>query len=218
MNDPTERTRVDDIRQDKHNDLLALMELNRLELYEDARQAKRTKSIGLFINNWWLRLYGASHWTHNDSNRQGIEEAFAIIFYGKTLESLELEAKFEVTYQNQKLIPPNLKPASYFRRETWYQAELIPCAAYVGKRRSWPLYDVSEKDRIQDIYKLRLAHPKLKENEFLLTKTKLKKAGLTGDEIAVLEPVAERQNPNSFDWYYLYKIDSTKLPNPSMVR
>ncbi|MCG8313772.1 MAG: 3'-5' exonuclease [Pseudomonadales bacterium] len=217
MNDQGERERVDNIRQDKQLELLALMELNQLELNEEARQVKRSKTMERFINHWWLGLYGPSHWAHKDRYRQGIEEEFAVIFFGKTLESLELEAKFEVTYQNQKLIPAHLKPASYFRRETWYQAELIPCAAYIGKKRSWPLYDVSEKDRIQDIYKLRLAHPKLGENEILLTKTKLKKAGLSGDEIAVLEPVAERQNPNSFDWYYLYKFDSTKLPNPSVV-
>lgn len=215
--DPDERKRVDAIRQDKHNDLLALMELNQLELNENNQRAKKSKSMERFINYWWLGLYGAPHWAHNHWSTPSIEAEFAIIFFGKTLESLDLEAKFEVTYQNQKSIPPHLKPASHFPKETWYQAELNPCAAYIGKKRAWPLYDIAEKERIQSLYPLRFACPTVNDAELLLTKTKLKKAGFSEDQIAALEPVAERQNPNNFEWYFLYKLEKAALPDATKV-
>ncbi|CAA9893025.1 hypothetical protein METHB2_930009 [Candidatus Methylobacter favarea] len=49
---------------------------------------------------------------------------------------------------------------------------------------------------------MRFASLALNDNEVLLTKTKLKKAGFSDKEIADLEPVAERQNPHNFEWYY----------------
>ena len=66
----------------------------------------------------------------------------------------------------------------------WYQAELNPCAAYIGKKRAWPLYDIAEKERIQRLYPLRFACPTVNDTEALLTKTKLKKAGFSEDQIA----------------------------------
>ncbi|CAA9889709.1 DNA polymerase III epsilon subunit-like protein (fragment) [Candidatus Methylobacter favarea] len=120
---------------------------------------------------------------------------------------MKLEDKFKITYESQKAIPPNLKPSSFFPMDSWYQAELKPCAAYIGKKRAWLLYDTSEVERIRGLYPLRFASLALNDNDVLLTKTKLKKAGFSDKEIANLEPVAERQNPHNFEWYYLYKLE-----------
>lgn len=57
----------------------------------------------------------------------------------------------------------------------------------------------------------------MNDAELLLTKTKLKKAGFSEDQIAALEPVAERQNPNNFEWYFLYKLEKAALPDATKV-
>ncbi|MER2473138.1 3'-5' exonuclease [Photorhabdus laumondii] len=211
--DPVERKRVDVITEDKHNARLAAMALNELERKEKARLDAQSKLIGRFIEHWWLRQYGSnSHWARKRWLSE-VEDELAIIFFGKSLASLKLEEQFEITYHNQKAIPSHLKPASHFPKDNWYQAELSPCAAYIGKKRAWPLYDISEKERIRSLYPLRFACPALSDTEVLLTKTTLKKSGFSEKEIDALEPVAERQNPNNFEWYLLYKLEKAALPD-----
>ncbi len=215
--EPDERKRVDEITEDKHNARLAVMALYELERKEKARFEAQSKLIGQFIEHWWLRQYGSNaHWTRKCWQSE-VEDELAIIFFGKSLASVKLEEKFEITYHNQKAIPSHLKPASHFPKDNWYQAELTPCAAYIGKKRAWPLYDISEDRRIRGLYPLRFAHPSVGDTEALLTKTKLKKAGLSEQEIEALEPVAERQNPHNFEWYLLYKLEKSALPDPKVL-
>lgn len=215
--DPDERKRVDAITEDKNNARLAAMALRELERKEQARREAQAKLIGQFIEHWWLREYGSNtHWTRKLWHSQ-VEDELAIVFFGKCLASLKLEEQFDITYHNQKGIPSHLKPASHFPKDNWYQAELNPCAAYIGKKRAWPLYDIAEKERIQRLYPLRFACPTVNDTEALLTKTKLKKAGFSEDQIAALEPVAERQNPNNFEWYFLYKLEKAALPDATKV-
>lgn len=214
---PDERARVDAITQDQNNSWRAGLALRELVREEGIRLAAQYQLAGQFIKHWWLRLYGSNlHWTQEYCQIEA-ENELAIIFFGKSLTSLELEDKFEVTYQNQKDIPPHLKPASYFPKDNWYQSELKPCAAYIGKKRAWPLYHSLEDERIRSLYPLRFACPALSDTEVLLTKTKLKKAGLSDQEISALEPVAERQNPNNFEWYLLYKLEKLALPDAKVL-
>lgn len=206
--DPAERKRVDAITQNKKNERKAEVALMRLARKERLRWDVKSKFIGQFIDNWWLGKYGSnSHWARN-CRLSEVKEEFANIFFGKSLASLELESRFETIYRNRNLIPSHLKPISHFHQDKWYLAELNPCAAYIGKKRAWLLYDIAEKERIKSIYPLRFAYPSLNDTEVLLTKTQLKKAGLSDDEIAELTPVSERQNPHNFKWYLLYKFDS----------
>jgi DNA polymerase III epsilon subunit-like protein len=211
--DPDERKRVDAITQDKNNTRFAETALNKLERKRKATLAAQSKFMGQFFKHWWLRQYGSnSHWTRQ-CRRSEVENELAILFFGKSLVSVKLEEKFEITYESQQAIPPNLKSASHFPKDNWYQIALKPCAAYIGKKRAWPLYDISEIKRIRSLYPLRFANPLVDDNEVLLTKTKLKKAGFSDKEIAALEPVAELQNPHNFEWYYLYKLEKNMLPN-----
>jgi len=215
--DPTERERVDAIIQEKTNARIAEMALRELCRKEKAKADTQSRWMGRFIECWWLGQYGLnSHWTHN-RYRFEMEEELALIFFGRSLHSLKLEDKFEITYKNKKAIPSNLKPASHFPTFTWYQVELKPCAAYIGKKRAWPLYDTSEDKRIRDLYPLRFSNPTVDDNNVLLTRTKLKKAGLSDKKIATLEPVAELQNPHNYEWYYLYKVEIMMLPDPDSI-
>lgn len=208
---PDERKRVDAITQDKNNAWLAKMALNELERKQKAKLDARSRFIGQFIEHWWLRQSGSnSHWTRK-AWRPEAENELCIVFFGKSLGSVKMEDKFEITYGNQKAIPPNLKPSSFFPRDSWYQAELKACAAYIGKKRAWPLYDTSEVERIRSLYPLRFASLALNDNEVFLTKTKLKQAGFSDNEIAAMNPVAELQNPHNFEWYYLYKLDKNGM-------
>ncbi len=213
LEDPDVRKRIDAITEDKRNARLAAMELRELERKEQTQLETQTKVMGQFIERWWLKQYGRRpHWTRKYFPKEADNE-LAIVFFGKCLASLKLEEQFEITYHNKKEIPSNLKPASHFPKDNWYQAELNPCAAYTGKKRAWPLYDIAEKERIRILYPLRFACPAVNDTEVLLTKTKLKKAGFTEKEIDSLVPVAERQNPNNSEWYLLYKFEKAILPD-----
>lgn len=211
--DPVERKRIDGITEDKHSARLAAMALNELARKEKARLDTQSKLIGRFIEHWLFRQYGSnSHWARKRSLSE-VEDELANILFGKSLPSLKLEEKFEITYHNQKVITSHLKPASHFPKGNWYQAELSPCAAYIGKKRAWPLYNIAEKERIQSLDPLRLSYPAVIDKEVLLTETALKKAGVSEKEIDALESVAERQNPNNVEWYLRYKLEKAALPD-----
>ncbi|WP_232832619.1 hypothetical protein [Photorhabdus sp. CRCIA-P01] len=66
--------------------------------------------------------------------------------------------------------------------------------------------NISENERIRDLYPLRFAIPILAPDEVLLNRTQLKKQGYSDEEIAELTPVAERQNYFNQEWYCVYKI------------
>lgn len=207
LKEPNERARVETIRQEAFTAREAERALLQMEQDEHARKSRKERFMNSFICHWWLRQYGAGeHWSRHYTPADAVEE-FSKVFFGKSLQALKLEERFEVVYYQRKAIPDHLKPANYFRKDNWYQAELIPCAAYIGKKRAWPLYDRAEEERLTRLYPLRLAVPVVATTETLVTRTDLRKSGYTDQHIAAMEPVAERQNRNSFEWYYLYKVN-----------
>lgn len=204
---PAERERVDTLTHEKRHQALADQALRRQHNEATARQERFSHFMTRFFTVWWLRRYeDDNHWSRS-CNKQKAQEEFAQIFTGKTLALLALEGQFDRHFLTTTAIPPHLKPASHFSKESWYQAELTPCAAYIGNKRGWPLYDISEKARIDALYPLRIAVPVLAEHESLVTKTALKKAGFSDKAIEQMTPVAERQNQFSGEWYPLYQTD-----------
>lgn len=213
LTSPNERERVNALTQDLASTNLAINALRNEEFELERRRDRHSEAISRFIEHWWLRLYGASsHWSHALSQSAGTE-AFAEIFFGKSYALLLLEDQFRNIYRSTRDIPDDLKPASWFIRETWYQQELQPCAAYVGKKSGRPLYSVKEVERIAALYPLRLSVPLVGEDELLATKTQLKKSGISAKIIAAMSPVAERANQHSGEWYplYLVKKDSVNI-------
>ncbi|PXW50385.1 DNA polymerase III epsilon subunit-like protein [Grimontella sp. AG753] len=206
LTSPNERERVNSLTQDLASTKLAMNALRNEEFELERQHNRQCEAISRFIKHWWLRLYGAStHWSHTLSQSAGAE-AFAQIFFGKSVALLLLEDQFRNIYRSTRDIPDDLKPASWFIRETWYQQELQPCAAYVGKKSGRPLYSVKEVERIAALYPLRLSVPVAGKDELLVTKTQLKKSGFSAKSIAAMSPVAERANQHSGEWYSLYLV------------
>jgi hypothetical protein len=208
----SERKRIDAIYEEEQNTHCARFVLRELAQEEYNNRDAKSKYMDRFIKRWWLRK-SEPHWAHNLWGRPEVE--FAKIFFGESLDRITLRDKVgNVIYIRKKDIPANLKPASYFPKAPWFQRELEPCAAFFGPVRDWPLYDISEMDRISMLYPLRLVSLEIADDEILLTKTKLQKAGFSDKDIATLKPVAERQNPINFVWYYLYKIKKSEINCP----
>lgn len=205
MVDPEERARVDAITTDKANEREAKRLLRSLEWQAQDRRREKSKMIEKVIEKVWLKQADFDHWTNDVPHLEQSNE-LSKVFYGKPLALIELEDQFSEIYSAKKAIPEHLKPASYFCKEVWFKALMTPCAAYVGKKTGWPLYDIKEVEQIQAQYALRFAWPETAADETLMNKTELKKAGYSECEIQALEPVAERQNQFSGDWYYLYKV------------
>ncbi|PHM47504.1 hypothetical protein Xmir_03247 [Xenorhabdus miraniensis] len=171
------------------------------------RDRVRADYMSQFINHWWLRLYGSdSHWSKKYQHWQvnELENEFALIFFEQSLYSLQLESKFEVIYKRRADIPSHLKTASFFVNEKWYRDELIACAAYIGKKQAWPLYNIMEAERICQLYPLRCSCPD--DYSELLTKSQLKKMGFSDPDIQSMIPVCERQNRYNSEWYCLYQL------------
>lgn len=209
LNDPEEQARVDNIR---HLEKIAsearraLLEIERKDKIANHNHQERMQS---FWFSWWLRqpVNRPAHWAVR-SYYPDLDNALALVFYGRSLKSLMMEDRFDTVYRNKKDIPDDLWPASRFSKEAWFQDELCPCAAYISKKQTWPLYHVSEAKRIADKYPLRMAVD-IPEGKVLCTKTELRKKGLKTSDIELLEPAAERQNPHSGNWYYLYLMGVT---------
>ena len=70
----------------------------------------------------------------------------------------------------------------------------------------YPLYPVSEKQRLDVKFQLRLARVGPTEAAGLATRTKLQKLGYSPSQIAALTPVAERYNPVAHFWYPVYRV------------
>ncbi|EDT2962844.1 3'-5' exonuclease [Salmonella enterica subsp. enterica] len=206
LRDEAERRRVDLQHRDRRHAREADYALAEIRRREECRNDERNRQAGEFIAHWWVGLYGTrTHWCSALPVRQA-EEAFAAVFFGKSLRLLALEEEFETVYRTTKSIPPQLHAINWFSAGKWYRDELRPCAAYVGKKQGWQLYHESECERIRELYPLRFSRPKLKNTEVLMTKTELLKAGFSRKQISALTPVAERQNGHSGEWYNLYKV------------
>lgn len=209
LRDEAERRRVDLQHRDRRLTREAEYALADIRYQTERRNDERNRRAGEFIAHWWQGLYGTrTHWSAGVPAREACE-LFAGLFFGKSLALLALEDRFATVYHSTKDVPAELHPASWFPAERWYQNELQACAAYVGKKQGWPLFHESEAGRIRALYPLRFEYPPLAPGETLMTKTALRKAGMSMKEIASLTPVAERQNGHSGEWYLLYKVGET---------
>jgi DNA polymerase III, epsilon subunit and related 3''-5'' exonucleases len=205
LNDPAERERIDAINHEIHITEQAERAIRVLESRENAPYHAKQRSMTNFINHWWLRLYGTD--THWAKYLDGSNE-MALVFFGKSIEMLKMEDRYEVIYRKRKDIPSHLKAASHFDKRVWYQKELESCAIYIGEKEHWKLYDISEDKRIREKYPLRFELPKINhQTEGFYTHTQLRKARVPVDEIRKLKPVGERQNMYSFEFYYLYRYE-----------
>lgn len=208
LTDTHERQRVDSITREKEIEREANFALADIAFKQKLAFDRRSKFMTKFIEHWFLGRYGIKkHWANDYGYRHELREhELVMVFFGKSLKMLKLEEQFDTIYTEKKAIPNNLKPASFFSSEKWFQNELIPSAAYVGKKCGWKLYNISENERIRDLYPLRCAVPTLAQDEALLNRTQLKKQGYSDQEIIKLTPIVERQNYFNLKWYYLYQV------------
>ncbi|MDT7062680.1 3'-5' exonuclease [Citrobacter braakii] len=212
LHNPAERERVDLIIRQQNitreaNRALATAEREKQQQFE-----RHSQSVSAFLAVWWERRNPSRHWATGLPVRQANEE-FANIFFGMSLKLIRLEDQTDRVYKRRSDIPADLKAANWFCKEVWFQAELQPVAAYVGKKTGWLLYSKSENDRLRAKYPLRFASV-CRDNEFVvLPRSGLKKCGLTDTIINQLTPVAERRNQHTGDWYYVYRYARAELPN-----
>jgi DNA polymerase III epsilon subunit-like protein len=193
LTEPAERHRV----ELEHAAALERIADNARQHQQAARHAHR---MDTFWRHWWLRQYGAGqHWiSHMHITER--EDALSRVFFGKPPALLQLEDAGLPVYRRQAEIPAMLRPANRFPKEQWIRDALMPSAVYVGQKTGWHLYHESELDRLKEKYPLRFAPA----TPWLVTATKLKKLGLSREQIARLKPVAERRNPHTHRWYRLY--------------
>lgn len=216
LHNPHERERVDALIRTRRLTSEAASALRRAERTEEMRQDRWRDFMTAFLQTWWLQRYGVAHWSRNQKPAL-VSEAFALIFFGKPLALLALEDSVSQVFTSRKDIPDTLRPASHFVKEKWFQDELKPSAAYIGKKSGWLLYDTTEDARIRARFPLRFQEPVRFPGDALLTRTALLKAGMTAAQVASLVPAAERQNGFSGDWYCLYLVEKAALPAPHTV-
>ena len=96
--------------------------------------------------------------------------------------------------------------AAGFTAAAWYQRELQPTAAFVGRRQAYALYPVSEKERLDVKFRLRLAPVQPAQGALLANRTKLQSLGYSPSQIEALTPVAELYNSVGHFWYPVYQV------------
>ena len=206
LNVPEETARVEEIRRQEQLERRARNDLERQFFVQEMRQRQWRDYMDGFVRRWWIKPNPAIHWLRSLPHCER-EEALTRLFFGKSPVALQLEDWFDTIYYRKKDIPDHLWPANRFNKAVWYQEELEPCAAYVGNKLAYRLYNQTEEQRIQKLYPLRFASEEVSDGKELVTWSTLKKRGYTNDEIAVLPPVAERQNSYNQEWYWLYLVD-----------
>lgn len=208
LHDPEEQDRVDNIRHLEKIEFEAKLALAEIEQKDRTASSIHQERMQSFWFSWWLKrtVTRPAHWA-SQLHYQDIANELALVFFGRSLKSLLVEDQFDTVYRNRKDIPDDLWPASRFSKEAWFQQELQPCAAYVSKKQAWPLYHKNETGRIADKYPLR-SFVAVPEGKDFYTKTDLRKKGFKLEDIESMKPAAERQNPHSGDWYYLYLMDA----------
>lgn len=217
LHDPQERERVDTLMRHRQLQAEAQYAQRTAERRAEMRSDRWRDYMTGFLQTWWLGSYGAAaHWSRSQKPAL-VSEAFAQTFFGKPLALLTLEDQVSQVFTSRKTIPETLRPASHFVKEKWFQDELKPCAAYIGKKSGWLLYDTAEDARIRALFPLRFQEPVRFPGDALLTRSALLKAGMTAKQIATLKPVAERQNGFSGEWYNLYLVEKQSLPAPNTV-
>ncbi|WP_255417053.1 3'-5' exonuclease [Photorhabdus sp. CRCIA-P01] len=142
LTDIHERQRVDAITREKEIEREANFELAKIEYEKKQVLDRRSKLITKFIEHWFLGRYGIQeHWANDYCYRHELREhELAMVFFGKSLQILKLEEQFNTIYTDKKTIPNHFKPASFFNDEKWFQRELIPVAAYIGKKSGWKYF------------------------------------------------------------------------------
>ena len=212
LHDPEERARIDAIRAARERAWQIERDWDAY-CWEQAREAalrdRRLAARGTsFINHWWLGRYGVDHWSSR--RRWEAEDAFARIFFGKSLRALELEVWAEERglprYGRQRDIPSRFKPASWFRPEAWYRRELRPGAVFVGRSQVRLLYATSEKRRLNRKFRLRLVALPDDPDSIVASRSRLRRLGYRAAELRDLEPVAERYSQSRTLWYPVYRV------------
>ena len=167
------------------------------------RQRELQARLEHFIDYWWLGRGGPPHWARRSAD-PGTE--LAVLFTGTTLRGLDLLTTYATCYRRKAEIPAQLKPAGWFHSSAWYQRELQATAAFVGRRQAYPLHPVSEKERLDVKFALRLAPVVATPDAGLATRTELRGLGYSHGQIQALTPVAELYNPVGHFWYPVYQV------------
>ena len=209
LTDDVVHARVEQQRRDKANTIKAGYVLTGMISQQSRIHDKYREFVTEFLEVWWLRKARCpGHWAREDYD---YENSLAQIFYGKSLHCVWLEDKFDGNvYMKKNDIPENLVPASWFPKEVWLQELLQPCAAFVGKKTGWPLYDRKCLDEIKTQYPTRF-YRGIPNGCQLATRPRLRELGYTAADIRALEVHQERQNGFNQLWYPLYAIELSEI-------
>ena len=89
---------------------------------------------------------------------------------------------------------------------------MCPCAAYVGKKQAYELYDRAEKTRLDCKFRLRLTgRIEDTETHAVVTRGHLRQHGWTRRDMDGLEPAAERWHFYYRLWYPLFLVPKKDL-------
>ena len=224
LHDPQERARVEAVRAQnkrkqaernrKHKQRRqARQAVRNFFKQEDRRRRQREAEGTLRVCGWTgcCPPNGNGHWAAGMSHAKAAEE-FCRVFFGHGLQALALLEKYPVIYRKRADIPRHLKPVSWFRTAAWYRRELRPCAAYVGKKQAYELYDRAEKTRLDCKFRLRLTgRIEDTETHAVVTRGHLRQHGWTRRDMDGLEPAAERWHFYYRLWYPLFLVPKKDL-------
>lgn len=201
LHDDQEKSRVKGIKQEIRLEREAEAYVRNRAVDKYFSNRRFGEFVDQFLRVWWLRQPRFEYWA-TSWRRSEMEEAYAQIFFGKSLAYLMAEGSYKVIYNSKKEVPKDLWPASRFSKQHWYKDELEPCGhGFVYKNMVYPLYHCSEKERIDREFALRLVDSAPGP---LYSQTDLKRLGYSKAQIESLEPYAERSNRFNGDWYYVY--------------
>lgn len=197
LNNKQERRRIDSVTCDIENERLANYYLRITELRLQRQQKTQDAKHTQFFDHWWLKRYGIKkHWA-NFLSETDRENLLALTFFKKPMDIIRLEDEFEDIYTSKTHIPDHLKSIDCFPSMAWFRSQLKPCAAYIGRRRQYKLYDIGEKQKILTKH-YSAFHSRDTSEESLFTKGELIEMGFKKTEIRKLPRVRLSANTNLY--------------------
>lgn len=222
LNDPSERARVDALREQRRVIEEARRQKERIEWearlalchWEDEaerqRDALERAASAALMRRLGMPMYQPGREPPPRTLKEELErrEKYAHLFFRMPLAVIEHEDRAGKTlpaYTKRTEIPDNLKAFNHFRRmPPWVRAELIPDAyVFTEKTFSW-LYDVAQADAIRARHPLRRDYLP-PQGYRLVTKTQLRKMGRKDAELAAMAPVIEVDSKYQ-GWIFMYEV------------
>ena len=213
LNDPEVKQRVERHWKQKKIESDAERELGFIDYQRRMSDDRNAYSWDKFLKIWWLRESAEQHWS-NQIPQYSVRAFYCKLFFDKPEHLVEMENQAETVYRKKADIPAHLVAKSHFRNKInplcgqWFEKKLKPTnLAFVTNKVGWWLYDISEYERIEKMYPLRLNYPKMEKDEMLIHQTEAKRCGISlKDKKPVFHTFTQYGQ-----WYLLYKVKASQV-------